>query len=49
MEAQQKISTARLKAKIGKTLEVVVDEVEVDVLLERTTGFADGIGLPNLV
>ncbi|MCG8670757.1 MAG: 30S ribosomal protein S12 methylthiotransferase RimO [Pseudomonadales bacterium] len=43
MEAQQKISTAKLKAKIGKTLEVVVDEVDEEGAIARSQADAPEI------
>jgi ribosomal protein S12 methylthiotransferase len=43
MEAQQAISTARLEAKIGKTVEVIIDEVVEEGAVGRTTADAPEI------
>ncbi|MCK9247009.1 MAG: hypothetical protein M0P11_08685, partial [Anaerolineaceae bacterium] len=43
METQQAISTARLEAKIGKTVEVIIDEVVAEGAVGRTTADAPEI------
>ncbi|MGD9662392.1 MAG: 30S ribosomal protein S12 methylthiotransferase RimO, partial [Porticoccaceae bacterium] len=43
METQQAISTARLEAKIGKTVEVIIDEVVPEGAVGRTTADAPEI------
>jgi ribosomal protein S12 methylthiotransferase len=43
MAAQQKISTARLKRKIGKTLPVLIDEIGQGGIIGRTQGDAPDI------
>lgn len=46
MTAQQKISASRLAAKIGSTMDVIVDQIEGNVAVARTKGDApevDGI------
>lgn len=43
MAAQQKISTARLKRKVGKTLSVLIDEIGPNGIIGRTQGDAPDI------
>ena len=43
MEFQEDISTRRLEAKIGRTLQVLVDEIDEDGAVARTQGDAPEI------
>lgn len=43
MEAQQKISTKKLAAKVGQTMQVLVDEVDDEGIVARTKGDAPEI------
>ena len=36
MEVQEQISAKKLQAKIGKTIEVIVDEVDEDIVVARS-------------
>lgn len=47
METQQRISAARLQQKIGRTLEVLIDEVDEEGAIGRT--FADAPEIDGVV
>lgn len=47
METQQRISTARLQQKIGRTLEVLIDEVDDEGAIGRT--YADAPEIDGVV
>lgn len=47
METQQRISTARLQQKIGRTLEVLIDDVDEEGAIGRT--YADAPEIDGVV